>query len=771
MITGLTRPAGALPAEVTSFVGRRHELAEARRLLSMTRLLTLTGPGGVGKTRLALRLADQVRRAFSDGAYLVELGALDDPELLAQTISTSLGVFDTADDALSATADFVMDKQLLIVLDNCEHVIEACAVVSGKLLAAAPELRILATSRHVLGIEGEQILPISPLPIPDPVPSDGREAAAAHDAVSLFAERAVAVLPDFQVDERNFEYVSQICRQLDGIPLAIELAAVRLRNLSLEHIVDRLDDRFRLLVAGSRTAPSRQRTLSAAIGWSYGLCSSDEQKAWTRLAVFAGSFSLAAAEHVVAGGGIETADVLGLLAGLIDKSIVVREVDESGVVARYRMLETIRRYGLERLRSAGQEQACRDRQLDYYLAVARQYASERFSPRQLEWIEQLTAEHANLRVTLDFGLETPGRTEAALEVVTLLWNFWFAGGFLVEGHRWLLRALNANPEPSALRAQGLWSCAFLSLHRGDVESATAMVDECAQFGAEYGDERLAARLVFCRGQLALVRGELNEAAALLEDAVARGGDEHSVADSYILLAAVRFFLDDVAGCAEAAATAHALCTARGARWTGTYAEWALALSMWLRGDPAEGAVVIQRALRERHALRDWTALMYLLEMLSWCTAGIGRYERFAELLGAVLTVRRLSGSREAGAPTYHQIDERIAAQARAALGDDRFNAAYARGRALSVDEIVAMAVEEKPQPRTSRPPDAGAALTPREREIAGLVAEGLTNRQIAARLTISQRTAEGHVEKVLTKLGFTSRAQIAAWIAAQRPHL
>ena len=768
MITGLTRPAGTLPAEVTSFVGRRHELAEARRLLSMTRLLTLTGPGGVGKTRLALRLADQVRRAFPHGAYFVELGGLDDPELLARTVSTSLGVFDTSDDALSAIADFVKDKQLLIVLDNCEHLIEACAVVAGKLLAAAPELRILATSRQVLGIEGEQILPVAPLPIPDVATSGGRATAAGHDAVSLFAERAAAVLPDFRVDERNFEYVLQICRQLDGMPLAIELAAVRLRNLSLEDILDRVDDRFRLLVAGSRTAPSRQQTLGAAIGWSYGLCSSDEQKAWARLAVFVGSFDLAAAEQVAAGNGIDRAEVLGLLSGLIDKSIVVREVDRSGVVARYRMLETIRRYGLERLRSSGQEQACRDRQLDHYRAVARRYASERFSPRQLEWIEQLTAEHANLRAALEFGLETPGRTQAALEVVALLWNFWFAGGFLVEGHRWLVRALNANPEPSELRAQGLWSCAFLSLHRGDVEFAAGMVDECTALAAEFGDERLAARLVFCQGQLALVRGELDEAAALLEDAVARGGDEHNVADSYILLAAVRFFLDDVTGCAQAAAAAHELCSTRGARWTGTYAEWALALSMWLRGEPAEGAALIQRALRERHALRDWTALMYLLEMLSWCTAGIGRYERCAELLGAVRTVRRLSGSREAGAPTYHQIDERIAGQARAALGADGFDAAFARGLALSVDEILEMGAEEKAQPRSSRPQDAGAALTPRESEIAELVAEGLTNRQIAARLTISQRTAEGHVEKVLTKLGFTSRAQIAAWVAAQR---
>lgn len=774
MVTGVIRPTGSMPAEVTSFVGRRRELSEARRLISASRLLTLTGPGGVGKTRIAMRLADQLRRAFDDGVRLVELDPLDDPELLPQTVSESLGIIDSSDDALSIVADFVKDKQLLLVIDNCEHLLAASAMVVSALLAAAPELRVIATSRHVLGIEGEQILPVPPLPMPEANPTGG--AALQHDAIRLFADRASAVLPDFTVDEQNVDRVVQICQQLDGMPLAIELAAVRLRTLSLDDILHRLDDRFGLLVAGSRTAPVRQQTLGAAVGWSYDLCPSVERTLWSRLAVFAGGFDLDAAEQVAGDDGIEPAEVIRLLSGLVDQSIVLRETDSSGLRARYHMLETIRRYGLDRLRAAGKERTVRTRHLAYFRRLALRYRDERFSPQQIEWIERLTAEHANLRVALEFGLDTPGQTEPAMELASLLWNFWFAGGFLVEGHRWLLKALAANPAPSAARVKALWSCAFVTAHRGDREAAAAMVAECTALADEYGDERLQAGLAFSHGQVALLGGDLQGAAASLDDAVRRYGavgDEQGLADSYILLAAVRFFLRDVAGCADAATRARDLCIERDARWTRAYAEWAVALSIWLRGEHAEAAALVQRSIRERHQVGDWTALAYQLELLSWCTAGLGRHDRVAELLGATTAAWRLSGGREDEAPPYHGIDEQVAAQARAALGADVFEAARARGAAMSADEIVATALETKPgseQAREETRPRAGpsVALTRREQQIAELVAEGLTNRQIAARLTISQRTAEGHVEKVLVKLAFTSRAQIAAWVAEQR---
>jgi predicted ATPase/DNA-binding CsgD family transcriptional regulator len=769
---GTARLVSRLPAEVTSFVGRRQELAEARRLLSASRLLTLTGPGGVGKTRLALRLADQVRRAFPDGVHLIELDALEDASLVPQTVAAALGIRDSADDALGILAGYLADRQLLLVLDNCEHLVDGCAVLVSKVLAAAPGLRILATSRHVLGVEGEQIQPVPPLPVPDSVTPDG--GGAGYDAVGLFADRAAAVLPEFCVDERNRDRVLEICQRLDGMPLAIELAAVRLRALSLDDIRDRLGDRFGLLVEGSRGAPSRQRTLGGAIDWSYDLCSPQEQLVWGRLSVFPGTFDLEAAEAVASGDGVDRADVLGLVTGLVDKSILLRQANSHGLLARYRMLETIRRYGLRRLEAGAGEDAVRARHLGHYRQLALRYQQDCFSPRQVEWIQRMTTELPNLRVALEFGLRTAGQTAAASELASAVWNFWFAGGFLREGLHWLERSLAANPEPTRERAAALWTCAFLSVHCGDADAAERMLAEGAELAERFDDDELRAHLAMGCGQVALLGGDLEEAAALLEKSVAQHravGNLLGLADSLILLAAVRFFLREPGGAGEAA-DALELCEANGASWTQCYALWAVALHRWMAGEHGAGAAIAQQAIRTQRSARDWTGLGYLLEVLAWCTAGLDRPERVGGLLGAARTVWRLSGGKEDETPTYHAFDEVIAEQARAAIGDEAFEAACARGRELSVDEVITYALEErsreKPAAAAPGPPETVGGLTPREQEVAQLIGEGLTNRQVAARLTISQRTAEGHVEKVLTKLGFTSRAQIAAWVAAHR---
>jgi len=775
VIAGATRLAGKLPAEVTSFVGRRHELAEARRLLSASRLLTLSGPGGVGKTRLALRLAEQVRRAFADGVYLVELDVLDDPALLPQTVAAMLGIRDASDNPVATLAEYLEDKRLLLVLDNCEHLVDACAVLADKLLAAASGLRILATSRHVLGVEGEQILPVPPLPLPDdPGLNIHADIATHYDAVELFADRASAALPGFTLGDRNRDRVLQICQRLDGVPLAIELAAARLRALSLDDILERLGDRFELLVGGSRAASSRQRTLGAAIGWSHALCSPEEQLLWARLSVFAGSFDLAAAEDVGCGEGIGREEVLGLVAGLVDKSIVIRQANAHGRLARYRMLETIRRFGLARLEPSGEDRAVRERHLEHYRQLALRYREERFSPQQVAWVQRLVTEQPNLRAALEFGLTADAQAAASMEVAAALWNFWFAGGFLREGLRWLQRALAANLEPTRSRAEALWTCAFLTVHCGDADAGRRLLDECAVLAQQFGDPELNAYLAECRGQAALFRGELADACSRLESAIAQhraNGNKHGLADSLILLAGARFFLDDPRG-ADAAAEALELCQTNGAVWTMSYALWAVALHKWRAGAHPEGAALVQDAIRMQRTARDWTGLAYHLELLSWCTLGLGQPERAGRLLGAAGSVWRLSGARGFEAPPYHAFDEEIAGQARASIGHDAFEAACTQGRELTREQVIAYALEERPgerRPRAgSRQPEDTAGLTRREREIAELVADGLTNKDIAARLTIAQRTAEGHVEKVLARLGFSSRAQIAAWVAAQR---
>ena len=370
------RNPGALPAELTSFVGRRHELAEIKRLLSVSRLVTLTGMGGVGKTRLALWAAAEIRRAFPDGVWFVPLAELSDPGLLPNTIATALGL--RTGGAVAGVAEYLEDKQLLLILDNCEHLVPACAVLAAKLLSATTGVSILATSRQVLRADGEQVLPVPPLEVPELDEPGHRE------AVTLFADRAAAVLPGFRLTAENRDVVRRICRRLDGIPLAIELAVVRLRVLSPEQILARLDDRFRLLTTGSRTALPRRRTLEAAIDWSFELCTPAEQRVWAAVSVFTAGFDLDAAEAVCADEEIAAEDVLDLIAGMVDKSIITRRNGTYGRTAWFRMLETVREYGQAKLAESGHAEGVRVRHAAYYVELVRRYWADGFSPQQLE---------------------------------------------------------------------------------------------------------------------------------------------------------------------------------------------------------------------------------------------------------------------------------------------------------------------------------------------------------------------------------------------------
>jgi predicted ATPase/DNA-binding CsgD family transcriptional regulator len=398
MRDSVSRSAGNLPAVLTSFVGRRRELKEAKRLLSVARLLTLTGTGGVGKTRLATRVAREMRRAFTDGVWLVELAELRDSRLLPSTVATALGLRDIADPT-AGLAEFLGDKQLLLVLDNCEHMVDECAALVTKLLAAAGQVRVLTTCRHVLHAEGEHILRVEPMAVPhDADASAGGSVRGMRqsDAVTLFVERAGAAVPGLEFAPRDMAVVKQICARLEGIPLALELAAVRLRVLSVNQLLQRLVDRFALLTTGPRAVRARQRTLEATIDWSYELCTPDEQRLWAQLSVFPGGFDLDAAEHI---GEVDHMDagVLDVLTGLVDKSVLSRQNGTFGRNAWYRMLETVREYAAGKLAERGDEQEVRARQVEYYVALAQRYRHEGFGPRQLEWVGRLRREHANLR--------------------------------------------------------------------------------------------------------------------------------------------------------------------------------------------------------------------------------------------------------------------------------------------------------------------------------------------------------------------------------------
>ncbi|MBO0874443.1 MAG: ATPase, partial [Pseudonocardia sp.] len=500
-----------LPAATTSFVGRRRELTELRRLLSDARLVTVTGAGGVGKTRLALRAAARMRQAFPHGVHLVELDALRDPGLLAQSVAEAVGLRAASMKPVERLAEYLGDTRLLLVLDSCEHLVDGCAAMVGKLLAAAPNLRVLATSRHVLGVEGERVMRVAPLPVPEHVAGMARSAA-----VSLFVDRATAVDPAFVVDERNREQVLSICRRLDGVPLAIELAAVWVRALSVDEILERLDDRFALLAKGSRTAPVRQQTLAATLQWSCHLCSAAERLLWARLAVFAGGFDVEAAREVCTDDDVGRADIPILIDKLVDKSILVAQPD----TRRYRMLETIREYGLGLLVASGQEAMFRSRHGGYYRELTRRYVAESFGPRQIEWIQRMLSELSNIRTTLEFALAGSGQAQVASEMATALWDFWYSGGLLPEGYRWLRRALAVDSEPTSRRGHALWACSFIGVSLHESATVSQMLTECAELAERLDEPALRAGYALGAGFAALHRGRVRDTTALLEDAIA-----------------------------------------------------------------------------------------------------------------------------------------------------------------------------------------------------------------------------------------------------------
>jgi predicted ATPase/DNA-binding CsgD family transcriptional regulator len=779
----MTSGRGSLPAEMTSFVGRRRELTETRRMLSGSRLLTLTGPGGVGKTRLALRMATEVRRTFPDGVWFVELAALSDPQLLPHTFANALELRQVSADPAADLAAYLERQRLLVVLDNCEHLTDACAVLVSKLLASAPELRILATSRHVLGVEGEQILSVPPLSVPDEDRDVLAGDATHYESVTLFVDRAAAVAPGFTINDGNRSTVVELCRRLDGIPLAIELAAVWLRILSPTQILERLEDRFRLLTGGPRAVPARQQALDATVGWSHDLCSPPEQLLWARLSVFSGGFDLEGVESVCSGDGIDRDDVLSLLAGLVNKSIVVRHQATDHTTAWYHMLESIRQYGAERLGDLDQTRALRVRHRDHYRSVARQFAAEGFGPHQADWFIRLRRESGNLRAALDFCLAEPGEAAAALEIAAPLWNFWFAG-FLREGYRYLRRALELSTEPTAVRAYGLFAASYLAMFATDFERNATMLAECAEISAGLDDALLEARIKECRGQATLYQGDLPGAVAMLEQArqeYQRLGDALGEFDTLILLAAGTFFLDDPR-VDDFSRQALALAERHSAQSSTAYALWSVGIAQWRAGKFEEATQSLRRSIRLFQPMHDLTGISFGVQALSWCAAFADPGERAARLLGAAQAVWRTSGAKVDETNAYSVFDTRSEESLRAAIGSgafdsEQFQRAIAEGAASSFEQAVALALGEDEDAEATGEAEAMAhrpgaekpgGLTPREWEIAQLLGEGLSNKEIAARLVISQRTAETHVERILTKLGFTSRLQVASWVTDQQ---
>jgi non-specific serine/threonine protein kinase len=747
-------------------VGRRRELTEVRQQLEIARLVTLTGIGGVGKTRLALRVATDARRAYKDSVWLAELGDLTDPTMLAEAVAAALGLLDrTNRPAIHLLEEHLAPRQSLLVLDNCEHLLDAAAELSEVLLKSSPELKILATSREPLNIDGEAVIRVPPLTVPDPADPPGTRRSAVGDAVTLFAERARSHVPDFELTPANTDTVIRICQRLDGLPLPIELAAARLRTLSATQILDHLTDRYRLLTAGRRGAPSRQQTLRASVDWSRDLCSPEEQRLWARLSVFAGGAQLDAIEAVCAEEGPSAgADILDLVGSLVDKSIVIR--DEPDTEVRYRMLETLRDYGRSDLLSGGDYIEVRRRHRDWCQRLVARAATEWVSANRPSWAGRLSREQANLREAMEYCFDESGETDSGLLIATALYPYWLTCGRFGEGRRWLDRALDADSAKTPTRARAMLLDSVLAGLQGDIGAAVALLDRARDL-ADNSDSTVALTH-YASGYVGLYQGESRTAVVHFAICARMFRDDTDLFlewGSLEGLGLAHLIAGDMEEAAMTLNDALAITAVGEHPDLHAYPLWALAIAQWQQGDSAQAMAAIRRGLQISRR-GDPLALAYSLQISAWIAADNEEEQRAAVLLGAAETVWRQLGSTILIFPTMSQFQDRCDEQVNRKLGPNHVASAREKGAAMSREEAAAFALDEAP-PKNCSPRSEMARLTKREREVAALVAEGLTNKAIAESLVVSQRTAQGHVENILGKLGFTSRAQIAAWVAQQ----
>ena len=684
--------ANNLPRQLTSFVGREREMAEVKRLLSAATLVTLTGSGGAGKTRLALQVAADLLDQYQDGVWLAELAALSDPVLVPKTVASALNAPEQPGRALTETlVDVLRSKTLLLVLDNCEHLLTACAQLVQVLLGACPGLRVVATSREPLGIPGEVIWRVPSLSAPASNASSPLEQLIQYEAIQLFVDRAALVSPGFRLKRDNAVLVAQVVQRLDGIPLAIELAAARVNSLPLATIAARLDDRFRLL-AGSRTGLHRHQTLRATLDWSYELLGKQERSLLGRLSVFAGGFTLEAAEKVCAGDGIETNDVLDLLTHLVDKSLVV--FDERDGLARYRLLESLRQYARDRLQESEGADDLRRRHRDWYLALVDQIHPELSRGQRSERLE---TEHDNLRAALEWSMARGDAAEEGLRLAAALWRFWELHEHFTEGRRWLEGFLDRSPAaPPSLRGAALNGAGILAYRQGDYGHVSTRCAEALAICEEAGDKRGTAQALHFLAHLLQVNGDYSRATEMMERSVAlyrEADDMAGMANSVDCLGEIARSRGDYGAAAALTMEALALYTKNGNVRGRAHTLHNLAYITLRQGDPNRARALFQESLGlawEQGFKRD---VVFALAGLAGASAGGMEPQWVARLLGAV---EALLSRIEIRLEPAEQADfERSVSGVRARMSAEGFAAAWAEGRAMTLEQAVEYALAMK----------------------------------------------------------------------------
>ena len=762
---GRTWPPG-LPVPLTTLIGRERDLGQVAALVADNRLVTLVGSGGVGKTRLSIEVAAALAPRLPDGVDLVDLGQVPGQELVRAAVARAVGVEERADaDLAQRLLDVLRPQNRLLVLDNCEHLLAECASVATQLLGSCPELRILVTSRESLGVPGEVTYRVPSLAFPWPDHPPSMEELERFGAVALFADRARAARPGLVIAVADIAALSSICFRLDGIPLALELAAARVSALSMQEIADHLDDQFTLL---TRTVggPARHQTLRASVDWSHQLLSSPERALFRRLAIFTGGWSMRAAEAVGSGAPVEPGQVVRLLATLVDKSLVQAEDTATGT--RYRLLEAIRTFAHEQLEASGELGDIRDRHGSYFADLGEHMASGLHGPAQGHWAARLDQDQANLRAARLWCAADPARGGLGLKLASGLGEYWLIRGLLEEGTDWLHEALQHATDASGAKATALtWLAVFTSLRSGFQRGGQLFEESIAlheRAGNHEGQVRALAILGFWRAN----QDDRQGAAEAIDHALAmarQSPDRYFAGFALLMGSMTASLMADPALAKERATDSVKLFTEIGERRGAGYARCVLADCLIRDGNPREGLAILRVCISDFEALLDRWGLLISTGSATLGYAALGDWGRAAIAAGVVDSL----GERIGGHPgpailaPIDAVTAKTAAELREAAAPLR-DAGRAAGRSDRIAAALGLAAEPAPpQPQHDLP------LTRRELEITDLIAAGLTNRQIAERLFIAQRTVDTHVTRILAKLGCSNRAQVAAVTSARRP--